>query len=504
MLKIKIIGTDNKAVSRDEIFTFYISDMLYNPYHRRMNVLNDGSVEFALEEEPVMVHGKLKIPGFGHMWVLADNFGRGYKNGEDIDFVREAALCRINETENYLAKWSFKASAECLSALSDAKAKARLGEIKPNNAGLYNMSALSSALWAGERAALERARDVIKNRAKRDFLFGCGGFTYPFSDSEKTKMYDSIFNFATLPFYLARLEQEKERPDYSTLDALQDAFEKSNIITKGHPLWWTHTAGMPPWTENLKWEGGAKVPGSIAHEIDRVVKRSVKRYKGRIKIYDAINEAHDWCNAYKLSQDELVKMTKLCCDAMHEEDSNVKAVINNCFMFGENVADERVQWGIINKRNMTPYTYMQKVHEMNTQYDVLGIQLYCPSRDMLEIEKMYDRFSVFGKPLHLTELGVPSHYEDVRFNATEGDLYCLRYMYSGLWHEDSWSQRLQADWMEWFYTISYAHKSVEALTWWSFNDPGFIPGAGMYNSEGDPKEICFRLRALQEEWGFSF
>ena len=83
-------------------------------------------------------------------------------------------------------------------------------------------------------------------------------------------------------------------------------------------------------------------------------------------------------------------------------------------------------------------------------------------------------------------------------------LYCLRYMYYGLWHEMEWNERLQADWMEWFYTLSCARPEVEALTWWSFDGPGYVPAAGLYNENGSPKEACFRLKALEEQWGFHF
>ena len=500
MLQVKILGINGSSVSRDEIATLYASDLLYNPYHRKTSVGHDGLIEITAPKWPVMLHAKLHIPDYGFTWVIADNCGRGYQKGATIEFVKEAAFSRIYEVEKYIAKFDFTPSPKCSSMLAHAKTMFELGEKGESKAARYNMTALAFALWAGELAAVERAQSIIATKGRREFLFGCGGFDYPYPENPGMKeMFDSLFNYATLPFYLAGLEPEMNKPDYTKLDRLQDAFEESGIITKGHPLWWTHTAGMPPWTKDLRWEDG-----TIAREIDRVVKRSVNRYKGRIGYYDAINEAHDWCNAYHLTQQQLVEMTKLCCDAIHEADPSVNAVINTCFMFGENIADERVQWGLINEQNMTPYSYLEQVESLGTQYETIGIQLYCPSRDMLEIEKMFDRFSVFGKPLHVTELGVPSHFQDVPFNCSEGDIYCLRYMYSGLWHEQQWNERLQADWMEWFYTISYAHQSVEALTWWSISDPGYVPASGMVHESGEPKEICFRLKALQQQWGFDF
>jgi hypothetical protein len=154
---------------------------------------------------------------------------------------------------------------------------------------------------------------------------------------------------------------------------------------------------------------------------------------------------------------------------------------------------------------MTPWSYIRKLEESGAHYDIIGMQLYCPCRDMLALDKMYDRFSVFGKPFHITELGVPSEERDLPPNTTEGDLYCLRYMYKGLWHEMDWSERLQADWLEDFYTLSYARPEVEALTWWSFHDQrSYVPAAGLLNNDSSPKEAFFRLGELEKTWGFDF
>ena len=500
MLNVKILNAHGTTVTRDELVTLFATDMQYEPYHRKRTIDADGTIHLEVPEGPVILHAKLVIPGYGFMWVVADNCGMGYSKDATLEFVHEAAVSRIYEVEQLLKEKEFIPSVQCTSLLNDAKTMIELAG-HAANAAEYNIVALANSLWAGELAVVERARVRIANRARRDnFLFGCGGFQYPYENKPGLKeMFDSLFNYATLPFYLERTEWEKGKPTYELLDHLQDEFDKSGILTKAHPMWWAHTAGMPPWTHELKWEDG-----SIAREIDRVVKRHVTRYKGRIKYFDAINEAHDWCNSYNLTQDQEAEMTKLCCDAIHEANPDANAIINTCFMFGENVADARVQWGPVFERNMTPFTYLKKVHELGTEYDAIGIQLYLPSRDMLAIDKLYDRYSVFGKPMHLTELGVPSKKQDVPPFTTEGDLYCLRYMYYGLWHEMEWNERLQADWMEWFYTLSYARPEVEALTWWSFDGPGYVPAAGLYNENGSPKEACFRLKALEERWGFHF
>jgi hypothetical protein len=502
MIKVRILDDKGDSMLRDELHTLYASDMEHVPYRRKNEVQRDGEIYVNITQAPVILHAKLIIPNYGHMWVQANNCGQGYKDGAEIEFVREAAISRIHAVEQELAKGGFTPSPKCVSMFKDAKTLLALAEKSTaRTAADYNITALAAGLWSGELAAVERARSRIAAKGKRnEFLFGCGGFDYPYSQySGGKEMFDSVFNYATLPFYLGRTEPEYGKPRYENIDKLVEDFTKSGIKTKGHPLWWAHKNSWPQWAHNLSWKDG-----SVQRELHRIVKRHVQRYIGKIELFDAINEAHDWCNLWNMKQDELVEMTKMCCDDIHEMNPKAGAVVNTCFMFGENVADGCVQWGLDNERHMTPYSYLKKCEELGFAYEAVGIQLYQPSRDMLAIDKLYDRFSVFHRPMHLTELGVPSFYSDIPYSSQEGSVYCLRFMYNGRWREFNWTERLQADWLEEFYTISYARPEVEALTWWSFPDPGYVPGAGIITREGKPKEALYRLRALEESWGYKF
>ncbi len=68
----------------------------------------------------------------------------------------------------------------------------------------------------------------------------------------------------------------------------------------------------------------------------------------------------------------------------------------------------------------------------------------------------------------------------------------------GEWHHP-WSEKVQADWMEWFYTMAYARDEIEAITWWGFSDPAFIKTSGFLYEDETPKEMYFRLKALKKK-----
>jgi hypothetical protein len=74
-------------------------------------------------------------------------------------------------------------------------------------------------------------------------------------------------------------------------------------------------------------------------------------------------------------------------------------------------------------------------------------------------------------------------------------------MYKAFWHEMGWSERLQADWLEDFYIVSYSRPEVEAVTWWSLSDTlSFIPSGGLVHADGTPKEGVYRLQELRKRY----
>ena len=262
--------------------------MDFVPYRRASTIDGDGTIHLSVPQGPVILHAKLTIPGFGSgMWVTSDNCGSGYRGDETVDFIHDAALSRVHEVRAVLDGGGFEPSVKCLSLLRDAETLLRLGEANPAKAPAYHLAALGAGLWSGELAAVERAQARIRRNGKREeMLFGAGGFRYPYDGWEGNHRgggqihypglpdmkanFDSVFNYATLPFYLAEREKEYGKPDFSYLDRLQDAFSAAGITTKGHPLWWAHTAGMPEWTKGLRYEDG-----SMKREIKRTISATV-------------------------------------------------------------------------------------------------------------------------------------------------------------------------------------------------------------------------------------
>jgi len=68
------------------------------------------------------------------------------------------------------------------------------------------------------------------------------------------------------------------------------------------------------------------------------------------------------------------------------------------------------------------------------------------------------------------------------------------------WHQP-WSEEVQADWIEEFYTICYSKPYITATTWWDFADAGYsYSHGGLVKPDLTPKESYHRLGNLISRW----
>lgn len=492
-LKVKLLGPDGEPMGEEALKSLYAADLHFEPVRRRSEIGPDGTVEIKIPDGPTALHARICVPDFGTLWVTADNCGEGYGTcTAGLDFVREAAASRLSDIQRLMAdadaEWSVTCRAHADAAADHLEMADSVSGAK--QAQLHLLS-LSHGLWAGELAVVERARRQIAQRGRREgFLFGCNTFARGEHVDEIRRRFSQVLNFGTLPFYLKRLEPEEGKPDYGRVDEILAWCERDGIRPKGHPLWWGHEAGIPPWLEGADWEAAQR-------HCRRVVGRSVERYRDRIRTWDAINEAHDWANGLGLTHEQEVAITGIACESIRENDPEATVIVNNCCPFGEYAADGKVHLGPVYDHVLTPLAYLDAVMEAGVDFDVVGVQIYFPARDMLAIGRLLDEYARFGKPVHITELGVAS---GERATSPEEETEQLRRT-RGEWHQP-WCEKVQADWIEWFYTMAHARPEIEALTWWDFSDPAFIATAGFLREDATPKESYHRLLALLRAWGF--
>lgn len=485
--RVRLEGTNGLALSEKQLLSVYASDLEFEPEERRLRLLPDGTVELQVNQDPFMLHAKLDLPFYGNIWVTADNRGEGYRS-DFVDFVSEAIRSYLHEARKLASGQRLSPTAQGhLLAAEEYQHMANRGR----KTGENRLYALSHAIWAAELILFETCQEKLRrtSRSAKDLLFGCNFFRFTAANVPYAKYFAKAFNFATLPFYPARTSRSPGEYDYSGVDPALQFLEEKKIKPKGHPLWFGMETSNPAWLKSLKGKELTRAAVQIASQ-------HVNRYKGRIVTWDVINEAHDWANCFELSQAESLELSRVLCAEARQQDPDAQLVVNSCLPFAEYVAGRYVSYGQLPERLMSPLRYFRKLREMNVDFDVVGIQLYFPARDMVMIKRMLEVFSTLGKPIHITEMGANGGSRP-SLQGTEGSGWSQLALSEGSW-QGGWNEGRQADWLEQFYTMAASLPAIQALTWWDFIEPSFSGnGAFLYEDE-TPREIYFRFLALKD------
>ncbi len=384
------------------------SDGDRNPLPNPKREVTRGCVSVEAPEAPFGCSLLTNVEGFGTVRLYADAEGRGYRAGQEIVLNRELASSRLAAVDKALEQ-ARQEGAVLPQPVTDRMDKARAllrqadaAATDPKRATPLAMASLRELLWAAEEVVLARSRRAIARRgARKGFLFGCNFFGYPQQGETYAEQFAALFNFATLPLYWRSFEPEEGKPRFAPVDTKLARLEEAGITAKGHPLCWFHEAGCPAWMQGRsfdQWREGQR----------RRITEIVSRYRGRIRVYDVINEAHDWGNEPQFSQDQLLEMTRLAADATRAADPKAVRVVNNCCLFAEYVAAGGTYKGKQPRPLRTPLQYPRAVLKAGVDFDAVGLQVYYPEHDLFEIARLLDRFAALGKPLHVTELGVSS------------------------------------------------------------------------------------------------
>jgi endo-1,4-beta-xylanase len=479
-----------------------LTDIDYNPVFHGVERLATG--EYRLKPPPdgrFHLLAFLKVPGFGKVKIFADNGGDGYTQETlsrvPLELTRELALSRARNALQ--AAEGGASGTDPVEALSPPT-RERLEKVKQLLAGFETdpssspEALLRESLWLGEEIVLGQARYRIAHSPKREsYLFGANCFAVSRNLPGYKEHFARLLNFGTCPFYLKSFEPEEGKVNSRQADACIEFLEEYGLTAKGHPLVWFFRGTTPEWLDGRTFE-------EMKEHVRRRVERDVAKYKGRIDIWDIINEAHDWANCYEYSHDQLVEITRVASEAAKAANPDCTRIVNCCFVFADYVAWGKGHQSKEARQLVTPYQYAERLIRDGVEFEVLGLQLYYTSFDLFEHQRLLDRFARLGKPIHITEVAVPSATAaDPQSHNKAAD--AVERM--GIWRRP-WDDELQADWVEGFYTLCYAHPAVEAVTWWDFSEATwhFFPNGGLIGKDGEPKQAYHRLRKLFTDWGF--
>jgi endo-1,4-beta-xylanase len=486
----------------------YASDEHEDPFKSAIQATRDGIVvpaEFGGRK--FSVNTRWYVEGFGYVWLAADNGGE-YFTLPEIDASRplnlnyEFARSRVMRNRKVMARYKaegteFSGEATHLVSiaeefLNDAKKHLDSGE---RAAGLAD-KALRYALWGGETIELEHAAAGIRGfKQPRDAWFGCESRQFVWARSEEfVKRFTELWSFATVTHYVwdswyELFEPTEGRYNWGIKDDIVNMLSENGITIQGRPLFWFHPTVTPDWLKGKNIDQLKSYVTKHTHDL-------VSHYGDKVLQWEVMNEYHDWANIHYHTPEQITEITRLALDTTKEVNPKVVRILNNAGPWAEYVARGRMARMDANRPLRSPRKFISDLLEAGVDFEVLGIQIYFPQRDLSDIARLLERLSVFGKPIYITEIGASSNFvapnPSGAMNAPAGEPYA--------WHRH-WDEELQADWLEQVYTMYYSRKNIKAINWYDFSDfRPFIVNGGLVREDCSTKQSFTRTKNLLAQW----
>jgi GH35 family endo-1,4-beta-xylanase len=498
---------DDSPLAADRMKLLYARDMANDPLPQTVRSA-EGRARIALTSEPIQVVCRLNVPNFGEVYCYADNNGKGYTKPLNADLAADAALTRLRRVRDALQR----ATAEGVP--SDPELEKHLeaaGKPIPKEPGKQRTAVayevLAHGLHAGEMLALGAARHRISKLAspRKEFKFGALVSGYDNEGPVFVDHFKRAFNRATVAWYTwGKEEPPEQRVGYDRMENSIKWCEQNGIDPKGFGYCYMARGATPEWIRPVEMpasEGGKENSTRAFNErwpyerikelYVNVVRNTAKRYHGRVRVMEIINEAHDKANLWHLDHQHVLDITKAVLDAAREGSADVQRMINHCCMWGEYAKNLNPH----GERAWSPYRYVKDCLAHGVTFEVLGLQLYYPQFDVFEIDRMLDKMGQFNKPMEITEIATSS--------APGLDPHSMRPKTSAPGWHGPWSEATQADWLEAMYTLCYSKPLFQGVTWWDFSDHRgrFWPFGGILKEDQSPKQSYNRLIELQKRWG---
>jgi GH35 family endo-1,4-beta-xylanase len=295
---------------------------------------------------------------------------------------------------------------------------------------------------------------------KHEFLFGSNLFMLKgFRTEEENKKYEqtflSLFNHGSIPFYWKPLEptqgnlrfESNSEPIYRRPppDLVVDFCEKNQIYPKGHTLVW----------DNPRWAIPTWLPQKeelIQPLINQRISTIAQRYGNKIQMWDVVNEI-------KNRHMEVVMPKDFALKAFEQAEENFPK--SSILMINETTSI----WYDRKREYSFYYMTIENLLLKKARIDAIGLQCHFfhseeefrnvvqgKSMKPKEIFEVLDTYALFGKPLHITEVTIPTIP-----NSKEGEA-------------------LQAKITKNLYRIWFSYPNVQSIVWWNIADGTAAPG----------------------------
>ena len=370
----------------------------------------------------------------------------------------------------------------------------------------YRKGDLEIRIKDKDGAPIKGARLTLSQK-NHEFKFGANLFMLDEMEStEKNEKYKKAFaetfNIATLPFYWNATEPERGHLRYGKnstpmyrrppIDLCMEFCEQNGIEPREHAL--AYVSLFPKWLNDLS------IP-EIKRELERRYQEISERYADKIPTIEVTNELL-WESKY------------VAVPSIYEENDYLDfafALAKKYFPKNRLAINEAPMVWRENARTTDHYyAYTEAAIHRGVRIDAIGMQyhLFYPKNEIeklasskyLSPEWLYrhmDLYARFGKPLQVTEITIPAFSNDPE------------------------NEAVQAELLEWLYSIWFSHPAMEQIIYWNLvdgyayvNDPEKIKDSqgdmtigenvyygGLFRFDMTPKPAFFAIQNLiKKKW----
>jgi hypothetical protein len=356
--------------------------------------------------------------------------------------------------------------------------EATAAQNQPDRMAEFARQSLERALEASEVAVSAYASQRLAARRKRSpqapAALGCSLGQYRPPD-EFGPSYRESFAAALIPVEWKHVETASGNAQWDLVDAQLDWALANRLLVFGGPLLDLSAAGMPAWLSS--W--GSDLPNLQSFVCD-YVETAVGRYAGRIRNWNVCACANTG-EAFNLSEESRLWLVARALEVVRQVDDEVQVMIR---------VDQ--PWGEYQARGghrLAPLQFVDALLRAGIGLSAVDLEIavgFRPRgsapRDLLEVSRLLDLWSVLGIPLYVT-LACPSEGEVADSQASVG-IEIER----GRWKVD-WSESAQAEWIDGLLPVLMAKQAVVGIFWTHLADGvrHEFPHAGLMRPDGTLK-----------------
>ena len=437
-----------------------------------------------------------------HVAFPVRDFGRPFVNTASLPereqpylLVVELARGKIVQIRNQASAWELAgmqipaAFGPPSKAAHLAFARAASSQSDPERATELANEALHHAFRAAEALTLGYSTQALAGRLQRygslPASVGCelqSAIPHP----DANELFTAAFNSATVAVPWRAIEAVEGEYNWDPIDRQlewceqQKGEKNGKLLIHGGPLIDLGPDGLPPWL--ARWEHDVFNLRSFVCDF---VETAITRYVGRIRIWEVAARANSG-GTLALNEENRLMLTAGVLGVAKQIDEEAQLIIR---------VDQ--PWGDYQARGqhrLSPLQFVDALHRSGVGLAGVNLELamgYLPRgsarRDLMEISRLIDAWSVLNLQIHVT-LACPSSGDDDPLSYPDWEVD------SRLW-PTACAEDNQAEYLDRVMELLLAKPSVAGVFLPHFSDaePHQFPFAGVLRSDGTPKPALERI-----------